>query len=230
MRRISKYLGPAVGFVVGFFPFLNYVAPKDWIATMQSYASDVGIPLPSWFNQSHERQIVRGGFELALCVISLLLLWPLLTELLACLHRNLILVTSVQQMTKRIPQKMVPADQQQWGATADRANRRLRKFVNRPARIAIVVEEIQVTPNGRYQGITQIRARTNPDPATRLPVMLKTYFDGADAELLHRVRAHAPQDPIEVTGMLTRADVALLKNVGGFHLNIDLRYCSLDGQ
>jgi len=223
MRKILRGIQLAFGFAAALAEIVILQPPKDLIAAARSCLIDVGLTPPLWLDGSHERQIMRVALRVAVLIISILLLWPLISQFSLWIHRLLREFTTIEQIAKKIPTKYIAHDGE-WGARAEAINARLQRFNGRTAKLNVTVGVVEPTPEGRYAWVLRVHARSPDNNRTSLKVLLYIYFDGADADLIRRVRTHTKDDPMDIRGRITRLDVHNYDGVG-WCLNIDLHGC-----
>lgn len=168
---------------------------------------------------------LKLSMAVALWIIGIQLLWPLIAQLLVWIYRKLREFTHVSQISRKIADKSIQGNGD-WGPVLDSVNAGLHKIEGRSAAMKIFVSLVQSTPDGQYSMIPRIIALEGNDQRTRLRILLYTYFDGADAAQIDRIRGCNVQDPLRIRGKISRADIHNYPDIG-WCLNIDLHNCAV---
>ena len=215
------------GFVVALLGYLSYVvlnSGSDLIATARRHITDLGGTPPSWLVVQNEPHIIKCLFATILLGLILLLVWSWIEFVIARAIRWIRLVRHTDQISQELPEALLRKDGK-WELVEADVNRILKRMVGHPAELKIFVDRVESTPDGRYRPVLRIAAIPSIDQRTTLPVWLHAYFDGATLHQIYRVRDCSRHDPIDFTGVISRADIH--KYGDSWTLNVDLRSCAV---
>jgi hypothetical protein len=222
MRKVFQAIrGGTVAFL-GWLSFVVLTPGRDLIVTARGDITDLHGTPPHWLAVENEPRIIQGLFATILFMLILLFSWSWLEFIVTRALRQIWLVKNIDQIFRKIPQNLIRTDGR-WEKVDFQITSVLSKFVNRPAEMIISVNRVESSPSGRYRLIARIAAIAPTDQRTGLPVWTHAYFDNASLEQIRRMRDCGPHDKVNISGIISRADIE--KQPNEWTLNLDLHSC-----
>jgi serine/threonine protein kinase len=113
---------------------------------------------------------------------------------------------SIEQMMTVLPSEIIPQNGA-WTATSImKANEALSiGLLGRLARLSLVVDKVERTPDGRYQGVPRVLARLSN--ISSLKLLVWAYFGSSEPATAAKFDALQPGTPVTVLGTVSRADI-----------------------
>jgi hypothetical protein len=210
--------------ILGFLCYATLDSGTDLIKTVRGHIADVSGTPPHWLAVSNEPRIIKCLFLIILFGLILLLVMSWIEFASTHLWRWARLIKSTDQISKRIPGRLLRKDGK-WELSETKINRMLKRKVGRPAEMKISIDRVDSPPDGHFKMVPRIARMVSIDQRTMLPVWLHAYFDGAPLQQISRMRECTKHDQVHVTGIISRADIH--KYGENWTLNIDLHSCAI---